>query len=61
MVAMREEPFSRLPQGYRLDLIGDPCVITLRRDDGTEVARFSHFVQPSQIRQAAEEDRAKRG
>ncbi len=55
---MVENPFSRLSRGYRLDLIGDPCVITLRREDGTEVARFSHAVHPAELRRAAEEDRA---
>ncbi len=55
---MREDSFSRLPEGYRLDLVGDPCVIVLRRGDGTDVARFSRSVHPSEIRRAAEEDRA---
>src|SRR5829696_5394347 len=45
-----------LPPGYRLDLLGDPCVIVLRREDGTVVARFSHYADPEEIRQAAEED-----
>jgi hypothetical protein len=45
-----------LPPGYRLDLLGDPCVIVLRREDGTVVARFSHNVDPEEVRQAAEED-----
>ena len=47
---------TRLPPGYRLDLIDDPCVITLRREDGTAVARFTQNVDPEEIRQAAEED-----
>ena len=47
---------TRLPPGYRLDLLGDPCVIVLRWEDGTVVARFSHNVDPEEIRQAAEED-----
>ena len=46
-----------MPPGYRLDLAGDPCVITLRREDGTAVARFTHYADPEEIRQAAEEDR----
>jgi hypothetical protein len=37
-------------------LIDDPCVIVLRREDGTAVARFSHNVDPQEIRQAAQED-----
>ena len=48
---------TRLPPGYRLDLIDDPCVIVLRREDGTAVARFTHRADPEEIRQAAEEDR----
>ena len=47
---------TRLPPGYRLDLVGDPCVIVVRLEDGTVVARFSHNVDPEEIRQAAEED-----
>ena len=47
---------TNLPQGYRLDLIDDPCVIVLRREDGTVVARFTHYADPEEIRQAAEED-----
>jgi hypothetical protein len=47
---------TRLPSGYRLDLLGDPCVIVLRREDGTVVARFTHNVEPEEIRRAAEED-----
>ncbi|MDQ3862224.1 MAG: hypothetical protein M3317_01740 [Actinomycetota bacterium] len=31
----------RLPEGYRLDLTGDPDAPALRRPDGTVVARFS--------------------
>ena len=31
----------RLPPGYRVDLVSDPGVITLRRQDGSVVARFS--------------------
>ena len=48
---------TRLPPGYRLDLLGDLCVIVLRREDGTVVARFTHHVDPEEVRQAAEEDR----
>ena len=51
-----DEP-TRLPPGYGLDLLGDPCVILLRRADGTLVARFPKNVDPEQIRRAAEEDR----
>ncbi len=48
---------SRLPAGYRLDLIDDPCIIILRRPDGTVVARFTHNVDPEEIRRAAEADK----
>ena len=48
---------TRLPAGYALDLRGDPCVIVLRRADGTVAARFTKHVDPEEIRQAAEEDR----
>ena len=30
-----------LPEGYRLDLVGDPDAPALRRPDGTVAARFS--------------------
>jgi len=40
-----------------LDLISDPCVIILRRPAQTLVARFTAFVDPKEIRRAAEEDR----
>jgi hypothetical protein len=54
---MPDEETSRLPPGYRLDLVGDPCIIILRGPDGAVVARFSRNVDPEEIRQAAEEDR----
>ncbi len=53
---MREDDIGRLPPGYGLDLIGDPCVIILRRPDGTVVARFTHNVDPEEIRRTAEAD-----
>jgi hypothetical protein len=31
-------------------------VIVLRREDGTVVFRFSHNVDPEEVREAAEED-----
>ena len=38
-------------------MVGDPCVIVVvRREDGTVVVRFTHNVDPQEIRQAAEED-----
>ena len=54
---MPDEETSRLPPGYRLDLVGDPCIIILRGPDGAVVARFSRNVDPEEIKQAAEEDR----
>ena len=53
----RDVRITRLPPGYRLELVGDPCVIVLVRADGTVVARFTHNVDPGEIRLAAEEDR----
>ena len=53
---MRKDVTSRLPPGYSLDLAGDPCIIILRRSDGTVVAHFSHVADPREIRWAAEED-----
>ena len=47
---------TRLPRGYALDLLGDPCVIVLRRADETVVARFTKYVDPEEIRRVAEED-----
>ena len=46
-----------LPAGYRLDLVGDPCVLTLCRSDDTVVARFTRNAGPEAIRRSAEEDR----
>ncbi len=53
---MCDDELSRLPPGYSVDLVGDPCVIILRRSDGTIVARFTHAADPEEIRRAAEED-----
>ncbi len=53
---MPDDETSRLPPGYRLDLVGDPCVIVLRREDETVVARFTHNVDPEEIRRTAVED-----
>jgi len=48
---------SLLGNGYRLDLVSVPGATVLRRDDGTEVARFSVWDATSQaIEQAAQED-----
>ena len=55
---MRNFDTLRLPPGYHLDLVGDPCVIGLCRPDGTIVARFTHATDPKHIRHTAEEDAA---
>ena len=48
---------SLLGNGYHLDLVSVPGATVLRRDDGTEVARFSVWDATSQaIEQAAQED-----
>jgi hypothetical protein len=53
---MSNSEASQLPSGYRLDLVSDPCVIILRRPDGTVAARFTHNGNPAEIRRVAEED-----
>ena len=50
------EETTRLPPGYRLDLVSDPSLVVLRREDGTVVARFTHHAVRQEIRRAAEED-----
>ena len=57
---MSEGEASVLPPGYRLDIVGDPCVVVLRREDGTVVARFSDRAAPKKIKRAAEEDLRRR-
>ena len=44
--ALGEGEDSVLPPGYRLDIVGDPCLVVLRREDGTVVARFSDRAAP---------------
>ena len=56
---MPDDETSRLPPGYRLDLVGDPCVIILRSPDGAVVARFSRNGDLEEMRRAAEEDRCR--
>ncbi len=58
---MRDYDTLRLPPGYRVDLVGDPCVLTLCRADGTVVARFTPVADLEEIRRAAEEDREGQG
>ena len=53
---------SFLGNGYRLDLVSVPSVLVLRREDGTEVTRFSVWDATSKaIEQAAQEDQRKKG
>ena len=48
---------SLLGDGYHLDLVSVPGATLLRREDGTEVARFSIWDATSKaIEQAAQED-----
>ena len=60
-MATRDYSTLGLPSGYRLDLVGDPCVVTLCRADGTVVARFTYVTDPEEIRRAAEEDHERQG
>ena len=53
---MRDFDALLLPPGYRLDLVGDPCVVSLCRTDGTVVARFTEATDAADIRRAAKED-----
>lgn len=47
-----------LGNGYYLDLVNNLGLIVLRRDDGTEVTKFSVWDATSQaIEKAAQEDR----
>ncbi len=55
---MREYEAITLPTGYSLDLVGDPCVRTLCRSDGTVVAHFTHVSDLEEIKRAAQEDSA---
>ena len=49
---------SLLGKGYRLDLVSVPSATLLRREDGTEVARFSVWEATGEaIEQAAHQDR----
>jgi hypothetical protein len=48
---------SLLGNGYRLDLVSVPGATLLRREDGTEVSRFSIWDATGEaIEQAAQED-----
>jgi hypothetical protein len=58
---VRAAKTPRLPPGYRLDLVDDPGVIVMRREDETVVARFTHNADPEEMRRTAEEDRRLQG
>ncbi len=51
---MPNDKTLRLRPGYRLDLVGDTCIIILRGPDGAVVARFSRNGDLEEIRRAAE-------
>jgi hypothetical protein len=51
----------KLPEGYRLDLAGDPDAPALRRPDDTVVARFTAGATPEAIEREALEDLASEG
>ena len=53
---MRGDSTSRLPPGYTLDLVSDPCILILRNPEGEIVARFVGDVDPKEVRLAAEEN-----
>ena len=57
---MSEDTTARLPPGYTLDIVGDPCII-LRNPEGAVVARFPRNVNTDEVRRAVEEDRQERG
>ncbi|HEX2183420.1 MAG TPA: hypothetical protein VHH10_14150 [Rubrobacteraceae bacterium] len=47
----------RIPLRHRLDIVGEPGLVILRRLDGTEVARFTvRGATREEILRAAEED-----
>ena len=46
--------------GYRLDLVSDCDIITLRRDDGSVVCRFSTYATEEAIEEAIAEDVGRR-
>jgi hypothetical protein len=56
-----EDRTARLPPGYTLDIVGDPCIIILHNPDGALVARFPRNVNTDEVRRAVEEDRQERG
>jgi hypothetical protein len=53
---VRGDSLSRLPPGYTLDLVSDPCTLVLRNPEGKIVAHFTRNADPEEVRRAAEED-----
>lgn len=49
-----------MENGYRLDLVGDSDVITLRRADGSIVCRFGRYATEEAIRDTIAEDERRR-
>ncbi len=45
---MHDRSGSRLPEGYGLDLVGDPCIVILRDPEGEIVARFARDIDPEE-------------
>jgi hypothetical protein len=53
---MSDDPM-RIGPYHRMDLVSEPGMIVLRREDGTEVAKFSVWgTTLEEIERAAEED-----
>jgi hypothetical protein len=53
---MSDDPM-RIGLYHRMDLVSEPGIIVLRREDGTEVARFSVWgTTLEEIERAAKED-----
>ena len=52
---MCEETSSKLSLGYTLELVGDPGVVGLRRGGEVVVTRFTHNVDPKEIRRTGKE------
>ena len=58
---MRGDSVSRLPPGYTLDLVSDPCTLVLRNPKGEIVARFIRNADPEEVRRVAEDDHEQSG
>ena len=54
---MSDDPM-RIEPDYRMDIVSEPGFITLRRSDGSEVAKFSTLgATLEEIERTAQEDR----